>query len=226
MLFGWQGDSPLGKPFKCMALWFLQLICMLPFHCYNESNWYLTKNHWEIWIWAKCISKSFPLKVIEKLAVMLLLSELPLIVTALEFFLARVDWLTWTYFVGVRSMLMIKESGMLYLSTLDIISWVNSRCTSLKVQSGISTLAVVLLLQTKPIRQNKLCTQEDDSRSICPTYLGLQDINTLAVLVATDLEIMLPRLLDAMIYFWTIASILFPNRSGHPVGSLGYEVLG
>ena len=68
---------------------------------------------------------------------MLLLSELPLIATALEFFFARVD----------------------------------------------------------------LCAQEDDSRSVCPTYPGLRDINALAVLVAIDLEITLPRLLDAMIYF-------------------------
>ena len=45
--------------------------------------------------------KNFPLKVIEKVAVMLLLSELPLIATALEFFFARVDRLTGTYFVGV-----------------------------------------------------------------------------------------------------------------------------
>ena len=120
-----------------------------------------------------CTAKNFPLKVIEKVAVMLLLSELPLIATALEFFFARVDRLTGTYFVSVWSMLMIKESGMLYLSTLDTISWVNSSCASLKAPSGISNLAVVPLLRTKPIRRNKLCAQEDDSRSICPTYPGL-----------------------------------------------------
>ena len=167
-----------------------------------------------------CIGKNFPLKVIEKVAAMLLLSELPLVATAFEFFFDRIERLTGTYFVGVWSMLMIKESGMLHLSNLDMISWMNSSCASLKAPSGISNLAVVPLLRTKPIRRNKLCAQEDDSRSICPTYPGLQNINTLAVLVAIDLEIMLPWLLDAMIYFWTIALILFPSRS-HPVGSFG-----
>ena len=152
---------------------------------------------------------------------MFLLSDLPLITTALEFFFARVDRLTGTYFVGVCSMLMIKESGMLCLSTLDTISWVNSSCASLKAPSGISNLTVAPLLRTKPVQRNKLCTKEDDSRSICPTYLGLREINALAVLVAIDLEITLPRLLDAVIYCWTIASILFPSRSGHPVGSFG-----
>ena len=166
-----------------------------------------------------CIGKNVPLKVIEKVAVMLFLSELPLIVTALEFFFARDDRLTGTYCVGVWSMLMIKECGMLYLSTLDTISWVNSSCASLKAPSGISNLAVVPLLRTKPIRRNKLCAQEDDSRSICPTYPGLRDINAVAVLVAIDLEITLLQLLDAMIYFWTIAWILFPIRSGSPFGS-------
>ena len=90
---------------------------------------------------------------------------------------------------------------MLYLSTLDTISLVNSSRASLKAPSGISNLAVVSLLRTKPIQQNKLCAQEDDSRSICPTYPGLRDINALAVLVAIDLEITLSQLLDAMIYF-------------------------
>ena len=174
MLFGWRGDSPLDEPFGCMVLRFLRLICMLPFHCYNGSCWHLTKNHWEIWIWAKILwfvlhkwaamVKNFPLKVIEKVAVMLLLSELPLIATALEFFFARVDRLTGTYFVGVWSMLMIKESEMLYLSTLDTISLVNSSRSSLKAPPGISNLAIVPLLRTKPIRQNKLCAQEDHSR--------------------------------------------------------------
>ena len=42
---------------------------------------------------------------------------------------------------------------------------------------------------------------EDDSRSICPTYPGLRDLNALAVLVAINLEITLPQLPDAMIYF-------------------------
>ena len=78
---------------------------------------------------------------------------------------------------------------MLYLSTLDTISLVNSSRASLKAPSGISNLAVVSLLRTKPIQQNKLCAQEDDSRSICPTYPGLRDINALAVLVAINLEI-------------------------------------
>ena len=72
----------------------------------------------------------------------------------------------------------------------------NSSCASLKAPSGISNLAVVPLLRTKPIRRNKLCVQEDDSKSICPTYPGLRDINALAVLVAIDLEITLPRLLE------------------------------
>ena len=89
------------------------------------------------------------------------------------------------------------------------------------LKSAIWYLPVVALLRTKPIRRNKFCAQEDDSRSIYSIYLGLRDINAFAVLVAIDLEITLPRLLDAMIYFWTIASIFFPSRSGHAVGFFG-----
>ena len=136
-----------------------------------------------------CIGKTFPRKLTEKVAVMLLLSEPPLILTVLEFFFARADLLTGTYFVSVWSMLMIKESGMLYLSTLDTISWVNRSFASIKVPSGFSNLTVVPLQRMKPVRRNKLCAQEDDSRSICQTCPGLRDINTLAVLVGIDLKI-------------------------------------
>ena len=136
-----------------------------------------------------CIGKTFPRKLTEKVAVMLLLSELPWILTVLEFFFARVDLLTGTYFVRVWSMLMINESRMLHLSTLDTISWVNSNFASLKVPSGFSNLTVVPLLRMKPVQRNKLCAQEDDSRSICQTCPGLRDINTLAVFVGIDLKI-------------------------------------
>ena len=55
--------------------------------------------------------------------------------------------------------------------------------------SSISNLAIVPLLRTKPMRRNTLCAQENDSKSVCPAYPGLQDINALAVLVAIDLDI-------------------------------------
>ena len=92
-----------------------------------------------------CIGKKFPLKVIANVAVMLLLSEFPLIVAVLSHFFTRVDLLTGTYLVNIWPMLITNESSIWYLSTLDTISCVSSNCASLKAPSGTSSLDFVVL---------------------------------------------------------------------------------
>ena len=95
----------------------------------------------------------------------------------------------------------------LYAPQLSQLSW---RCTSwasFLALSGISTVPVVEIRFTNPIRLNKPLAHEDESKSICPTlYSGYLAISALAVAIAMADEISPPLLLIANKYRWTISS--------------------